>query len=193
MDMWRWRRDDRPFRGCIRTWLKAGGLETDGQVLHPVTGLPQGGIVSPILAHIDLHHALERWLAEGVQPHCEGQASLCRYADDCVCACQYKRDAERFYRVLGTRLGNYGLELAPEKTRLRRCSRYQKDAKHRFDFLGCTFFWGTDRPGKDRLQRRTARPRLKKALRNFTAWIKQARNQCLPELMNELNSKLRGY
>lgn len=56
-----------------------------------------------------------------------------------------------------------------------------------------TFFWGTDRTGKDRLQRRTARPRLKKALRNFAAWIKQARNQRLPELMNELNSKLRGY
>ena len=85
------------------------------------------------------------------------------------------------------------MELAPEKTRLLRCSRYQKDTKSRFDFLGCTFFWGTDRTGKDRLQRRTARSRLKKALRNFTAWIKQARNQRLAELMNERNSQLRGY
>ena len=56
-----------------------------------------------------------------------------------------------------------------------------------------TFFWGTDRTGQDRLQRRTARSRLKQALRNFTTWIKQARNQRLPERMNELHRKLRGY
>ena len=124
---------------------------------------------------------------------CEGVGVRLPRATHLVCAFQYKRDAERFSRVLGKRLGNYGLELAPEKTRLLRFSRYQQDAKNRFDFLGFAFFWGTDRTGKDRLQRRTARPRLKKALRNFTAWIKQARNQRLPELMNELNSKLRGY
>ena len=56
-----------------------------------------------------------------------------------------------------------------------------------------TCFWGTDRTGQDRLQRRTARPRLKKALRNVAAWIKQARNPRLTELLNELHSKLRGY
>ena len=72
-------------------------------MLHPVTGLPQGGIVSPVLANFDLHHALDRWCAEVVQPHCEGQAALCRYADDFVGAFQYKRDAERCYRVLGKR------------------------------------------------------------------------------------------
>ncbi len=193
MDMLQERIDDRPFLGLIRKWLKAGVLDTDGQVLHPVTGLPQGGIVSPVLANLYLHHALDGWFAEVVQPHCDGQALLCRYADDFVCAFQYKRDAERFYRVLGKRLEKYGLELTPEKTHLLRFSRYQQDVKNRFDFLGFTFFWGTDRTGKDRLQRRTARPRLKKALRNFTAWIKQARNQRLPELMHELNSKLRGY
>ena len=193
MDMLQERIDDRPFLGLIRTWLKAGVLDTDGQVLHPVTGLPQGGIVSPVLANLSLHHALDGWFAEVVQPHCDGQALRCRYADDFVCAFQYQRDAERFYRVLGKRREKYGLELAPEKTHLLRFSRYQQDVKNRFDFLGFTFFWGTDRMGKDRLQRRTARSRLKQALRNFTAWIKQARNQRLPELMNELKSKLRGY
>ena len=67
-----------------------------------------------------------------------------------------------------------------------------KDVKNRFDFLGLTFFWGPDRTGQDRLQRRTARSRLKQALSHCTAWIKQARNQRLPELMNERNSTLRG-
>ena len=95
--------------------------------------------------------------------------------------------------MLGKRFAQDGLALAPEKTRLLRCSRYQQDAKHRLDCLGLTFVWGTDRTGKDRLQRRTARPRLKKALRNFAAWIKQARNQRLTELMHERKSTLRGY
>ena len=103
MDMGRERRDDRPVLGLIRPGLTAGVFDTDGQVLHPVTGLPQGGIVSPVLAPLSLHHALERWCAAVVQPHCAGQAALCCSADDFVCAFQYRRDAERVSRVLGTR------------------------------------------------------------------------------------------
>jgi RNA-directed DNA polymerase len=103
MDMVRERIDDRSFLGLIRQWLKAGVLDTDGQVRHPVTGRPQGGIASPILANLYLHHALDVWCAEVVQPHGDGQALRCRYADDVVCAFQFKRDAERFYRVLGKR------------------------------------------------------------------------------------------
>ena len=193
MEMLRLRIDDRPFLRLIEKWLKAGVLDTDGQVLHPVTGLPQGGIVSPILANIYLHHILDVWFADDVKTHCKGQAILCRYADDFVCAFQYERDAERFHRVLGKRLGKYGLELSPEKTRLLGFSRHQKDAKSRFDFLGLTFLWGQDRTGQDRLQRQTARSRLKKALSHCTAWSKQARNQRVPALRKARKRKLRGY
>ena len=102
-DMVRERRDVRPFLGLIRPGLTAGVFDTDGQGLHPVTGRPQGGIVSPVLAHLDLHHALARWCAEVVQPHCQGQAARCRSADAFVGAFQYQREAERVYRVLGKR------------------------------------------------------------------------------------------
>lgn len=51
--------DDGPFVRLIGKWLKAGVLETDGKVIHPVTGTPQGGVVSPILANIYLHYALD--------------------------------------------------------------------------------------------------------------------------------------
>lgn len=64
-----------------------------------MTGLPQGGIGSPILANMYLHHVLEGWCTEEVQAQCTGQAIRCRYADDVVCACQDERDAERYYRV----------------------------------------------------------------------------------------------
>jgi len=51
--------DDKALLRLIRKWLKAGILETDGKVIHPVTGSPQGGIISPILANIYLHYVLD--------------------------------------------------------------------------------------------------------------------------------------
>ena len=56
--------DDEPFLRLIRKWLKAGILVTDGRVIHPQTGSPQGGIVSPMLANIYLHYALDVWFEE---------------------------------------------------------------------------------------------------------------------------------
>jgi RNA-directed DNA polymerase len=88
----------------IRKWLKAGVLDTDGQVLHPVTGTPPGGTVSPILAHVFLHYVLDWWFGKVVKRHCRGDACLIRYADDFVCAFEDQADAERFYKVLGQRL-----------------------------------------------------------------------------------------
>ena len=64
--------DDEPFLNLIKKWLKAGILDTDGKVLHPITGTPQGGIVSPILANVYLHYALDVWFEEVVKKHCEG-------------------------------------------------------------------------------------------------------------------------
>ena len=132
LEMLRWRIDDRAFRGLIRNWLKAGVLETDGRVIHPQSGSPQGGIVSPVLANVYRHYALDLWFEKVVKPHCRGEALLCRYADDGVCACRYRDDAVRFYRVLAKRLGKFGLVLAPEKTRLFRFSRFHPSRRRRF-------------------------------------------------------------
>jgi RNA-directed DNA polymerase len=74
--------DDRPFLRLIKKWLKAGILEPDGEVIHPVTGTPQGGIVSPILANVYLHYVLDLWFHKVVKKYCRGEACLIRYADD---------------------------------------------------------------------------------------------------------------
>jgi Reverse transcriptase (RNA-dependent DNA polymerase) len=102
--------DDRAFLRLIRKWLKAGILETDGQVIHPEIGTPQGGNMSPVLANVYLHYALDRWFENVVKPHCRGEALLCRFADDWVCAFRYQEDAERFYQVLPKRLEKFDLE-----------------------------------------------------------------------------------
>nr|VFK14815.1 MAG: Reverse transcriptase (RNA-dependent DNA polymerase) [Candidatus Kentron sp. LPFa]VFK30496.1 MAG: Reverse transcriptase (RNA-dependent DNA polymerase) [Candidatus Kentron sp. LPFa] len=56
--------DDRAFLNLIRKWLKAGVLGTDGQVIDPETGTPQGGVISPILANVYLHYALDLWFSK---------------------------------------------------------------------------------------------------------------------------------
>ena len=182
--------DDKPLLKLIRRWLKAGILEIDGQVLHPATGTPQGGIVSPILANIYLHYVLDVWFNETVRAHCEGRVYLCRYADDFVCAFESERDAQRFYKVLPERLAKFGLEVAAEKTNI---IQFDKKSKHRFEFLGFEIYWGKGRWGRQVLKRRTSRTKYRAALANFKAWCK---DHCrLPKvlLFAKLNRKLRGY
>ena len=185
--------DDGALLRLIRKWLKAGVLDTDGQVLHPVTGTPQGGTVSPILANVCLHYVLDLWFEKVVKQHCRGEACLVRYADDFVCAFEEQADAERFYTVLGQRLEKFGLELSGAKTRIIPFSRHRLAGTTSFEFLGFEFRWGKDRKGKDHLKRRTARKKLRNALKRFTAWCKENRHLRLPVLFQRLNAKLRGY
>jgi group II intron reverse transcriptase/maturase len=185
--------NDKAFIGLIRKWLKAGILTPEKMVIHPVTGTPQGGIVSPILANIYLHYALDLWFEKVVKRHCEGEVYLCRYADDFVVSFQYARDAEAFYKVLGKRLNKFGLELAEDKTRIIKFTRFRKESGARFDFLGFEFSWGIDRKGLDVIKRRTSRKKLKVSLNNFKEWCKEIRNCRLRKIFGLLNSKLRGY
>jgi RNA-directed DNA polymerase len=185
--------DDGALLRLIRKWLKAGVLDTDGQGLHPVTGTPPGGTVSPVLANVFLHYVLAIWFEKVVKRHCRGEACLIRYADDFVGAFADQADAERFYNVLGRRLEKCGLELSGAKTRIIPFSRYRQVGKMRFEFLGFEFRWGKDRKGKDHLKRRTARKQLRSALKRFTAWCKEHRHLRLPVLFQRLNAKLRGY
>ena len=135
--------DDRAFLGLIRKWLRAGILDTTGAILHPVTGTPQGGVVTPALSNVYLHYVLDLWFERVIKPQCRGEACLLRYADDYICAFESKAEAERFYAALGPRLKKFGLALAPEKTRVLPFSRHQPPGQGRFEFLGFEFYWGS--------------------------------------------------
>lgn len=185
--------DDRRFIRLIGKWLKAGILEEDGNILYPEQGTPQGGSISPILANIYLHHCLDQWFQTEVKTRCEGEAIMCRYADDLVCCFQYARDAERFYKVLPKRLERFNLEVAPEKTQILRFSRFHKGIQHRFRFLGFEFYWDTDNSGKPRLFRRTARKKLQAVKRDLKDYIKGNRHMKTPILLGKLKAKLRGH
>lgn len=185
--------DDKPFLRLIRKWLKAGVLETDGQVVHPATGTPQGGIVSPVLANIYLHYVLDLWFEKRFTSQCQGRAMIIRFADDFVCAFQYHQDAERFYGELGDRLGQFGLSVAPDKTRLLRFCRVDLAGSGVFTFLGFEFRWDLDRKRRPCVRRRTSRKKLQASMASFTAWIKANRHQRLRRLSLKLRAKLQGY
>ena len=133
-----------------------------------------------------------------VKPRCEGEAYLCRFADDYIGAFRYKKDAERFYEALRGRLGKFGLKLAEDKTRIIRFTRFRKEDKTYFEFLGFEFLgfefrWAVDRKGRDVIKRRTSRKRLRKSTRNLKEWIRENRNWKLKKLFWKLNARLRGY
>lgn len=186
--------DDRPFLRLIRKWLKAGVLEEDGQVLHPETGSPQGGCISPILANIYLHFVVDKWFAEEVKPRCAPRAYMIRYADDIVFAFQFKEDADKFFRVLPKRLSRYGLELSAEKSRILRFKRFRlgKEAES-FEFLGFEFRWIVDRKGVPRVKRRTSPQRMRLSLARLTEWAKKQRTRPVKKVMKTFSDKLRGY
>jgi len=185
--------DDKAFMNLIRKWLKAGILETDGQVIHPLMGTPQGGNASPILANIYLHYVLDMWFEETVRAHCTGHAYLCRYADDFVCAFQHDKDAQRFYKALIQRLVRFGLEVAEDKTQIIEFSHCKALAKTKFDFLGFEFRWIVGRSRKPILMRRTSRNKLRASLANLKAWFQKHSGLPKKILFDKLNRKLLGY
>jgi len=193
LEMLSLRIDDKAFLKLIRKWLKAGILDTDGQILHPVAGTPQGGVVSPILANVYLHYALDLWFERVVKPRCDGQVLLIRYADDYVCAFQYQRDALRFYRAMPKRLEKFGLQVAPDKTRVLRFSRFHPGLLRRFAFLGFELYWNRDRHGELRVMKRTARKKLQAAKQRMKHWIRANRHLPGRLFVKALNRKLVGH
>jgi group II intron reverse transcriptase/maturase len=198
---------DGVLRRAIDKWLKAGVLE-GGELKRSATGTPQGGVVSPLLANVYLHHVLDSWFESAVRPRLRGQVFLVRYADDVVIAFEREDDAYRVMEVLPKRFGKYGLTLHPEKTRLVRFPQppYRWRAGRRgnskaldferpgtFDLLGFTHFWGQARRGGWALFRKTAASRFRRAVRAVYEWLRAHRHWSVAEQHRALSRKLRGH
>jgi group II intron reverse transcriptase/maturase len=177
----------------IRKWLKAGILEEDGRVVHPELGTPQGGVISPVLANVYLHYVLDQWFEGAVRKRNRGQSRLFRFADDFVACFEYRHEAAAFERALKERLAQYGLEVAPEKTKRIRFGRNGGSYNGRFDFLGFEYRWEPDRQGRPTVKRRTARKKLQGAVQRMGQWLRTHRHRKLPALMKTLAAKLRGH
>jgi hypothetical protein len=177
----------------VRKWLRAGILEEDGRVEHLESGTPQGGIVSPVLANVYLHYALDLWFERKVRKANRGQSRLFRFADDFVCCFDYPHEAKAFGQAVNERLAKFGLELARDKTQTLRFGRQGGGYNGRFDFLGFEYRWEKSRKGFAIVKRRTSRKKLRGAVERFTEWIREYRHQKLKRTMKTVAQKHRGH
>jgi group II intron reverse transcriptase/maturase len=183
----------------IQKWVKVGVIE-DGKLLMSETGTGQGQPISPLLANIYLHHALDVWFEEVVKPRLKGEAYEIRFADDAILCFQHREDAEKVMRVLPKRFEKFGLTLHPEKTRLIEFGRYAaRNAKKQgkrpatFDFLGLTHLCARSLKGKFTVHVRTMAKRLRRGLKAIADWCQQHRHEPVSEQQKTLNAKLRGH
>lgn len=122
----------------IERWLQTPVQTITGElVVKHGKGTPQGGVISPLLANLFLHYAMDKWLE---QTH--SAVRYVRYADDAILHCKSKEQADYVLRNLNKRMRQCGLELHPEKTKLVYCRDYRRQGEYsnvKFDFLGYSF------------------------------------------------------
>jgi group II intron reverse transcriptase/maturase len=192
---------DRRVVRLIQKWLNAGVLE-EGKRMRVEEGTPQGGSASPLLANIYLHYAFDLWVQAWRQKQAHGDVIVVRFADDIVIGFQSKSDAERFWAELIERLGKFGLELHPEKTRLLEFGPFAAENRRRrgqgkpetFNFLGFTHICGKKRSnGRFTVVRQTIRKRLQAKLGEVKAELQRRMHDPIPEVGKWLGSVVGGH
>ncbi|MEI7815383.1 MAG: reverse transcriptase domain-containing protein, partial [Coriobacteriia bacterium] len=184
----------------IRKWLAAGVIE-DGRRVAAEKGTPQGAVISPLLANIYLHYALDLWAHRWRHRHATGQVIIVRYADDVVFGFERRADAEAFLVVLRTRLLEFGLTLHPDKTRLIEFGRHAaRDRQQRgdgkpeaFDFLGFTHCCSRTRQGWFFILRMTVKKRMRATLQAIRAKLRTMMHHPITRVGKWLGSVVRGY
>lgn len=191
---------DPNIQRLVRRMLKAG-IEEDRNFEPTEEGTPQGSVVSPVLANIYLHYALDLWFEIVVKRQCKGQAEIVRFADDFVCCFQHKDDAERFYKALVQRLAKFNLSVAEEKTKIIEFGRYAEENRKKrgmgkpdtFDFLGFTHYCSKSQKGKFRVKRKTSAKKFRQKAKAMKAWIRANRHLDQETFIKTIRAKLRGH
>ena len=191
--------DQRIIR-LIQKWLKAGVLE-DGVVTVSDKGTGQGAVISPLLANIYLHYALDLWAERWRRREATGDMIIVRYADDFIVGFEHEADARRFLDAMRERLEEFALSLHPEKTRLIEFGRHAAANRKRrglgkpetFNFLGFTFICGKSRRGKFLIKRKTRRDRMRAKLQAIKQELRRRMHQPIPEQGKWLRQVVAGY
>jgi RNA-directed DNA polymerase len=159
------------------------------------------GVISPLLANIYLHYALDLWARRWRRREATGDMIIVRYADDFIVGFQHESDARRFLDEMRKRLSEFALSLHPEKTRLIEFGRFAAERRKRrglgkpetFNFLGFTFICGKTRSGKFQLQRKTRGDRMRAKLREIKETLRRCMHRPIPEQGKWLGQVVRGY
>jgi len=191
--------DQRILR-LLRKFLRAGVSE-DGEWSKTEVGTPQGAVISPLLANIYLHYALDQWVKWWRSHHARGEVYIVRYADDFVMGFQYQSDAEQFQAELKERLAKFGLEMHEGKTRLVEFGRFavgnRKEHGERkpetFDFLGFTHICSKKKNGRFTIYRKTITKRLRAKIKKVRETLLQNRHRPVSEQGAWLKAVMQGH
>lgn len=187
---------ERWIRIYIRRWLECPIQLENGEMESRTCGTPQGGVISPLIANLYLHYAFDHWMRRN-----NPGVSFVRYADDIVCHCRTKIEAEKLLENLKERLEDCRLQVHPVKTKLVYCKDNKRKGMYpltRFDFLGFSFHGRTVQDRKGNLftgfNPGVSRKSLKRMNESLRA-LKMYRNTqvTLPELAERINPMVRGW
>jgi RNA-directed DNA polymerase len=162
----------------IERWLTAPAQDEEGALTPRNKGTPQGGVISPLLANLFLHYALDDWMRRN-----HPTVPFERYADDAIVHCHSRAQAEELRQAIAQRLAECGLELNAQKTKIVYCKdedRTGSSEHEKFDFLGYTF------------QARRARNRYGKYFINFLPAISDKAGRAIREEMRSWKLHLRS-
>jgi group II intron reverse transcriptase/maturase len=184
----------------IGRFLKSGIMD-EGIYFETDQGTPQGGVLSPVLANVYLHYALDKWFETEVLPQLTGYAQLIRYADDFIVCFEKEGEARVFGVALRQRMSEFGLTISEGKSKIIEfgrcaCLRARKSGWkcETFDFLGFTHFCDKTRRGKFKLGRKTSHKKFRQKMKDMNIWLKRIRNLVeLKEWWKVLGLKLLGH
>lgn len=180
----------------VERWLKAPMQREDGTLEPRSAGTPQGGVVSPLLSNLFLHYAFDMWVTRNYP-----QVEFERYADDVICHCQTRSEAEGLRTALEVRFAACHLVLHPQKTKIVYCKDTNRRGTHpviMFDFLGYTFRprltkWPNGTYGVSFLPAASHRA-LKAIRRTIRHWSLQSRtDKALDDLARMFAPYIRGW
>jgi group II intron reverse transcriptase/maturase len=191
---------DKRLVRLLMKWLHAGVME-DGALREVTEGTPQGSGISPLLANIYLHYALDTWVQRWRKREARGEVYIVRFADDLVMGFQFEQDARAMHAAMAERLATFALKLHPEKTRVIRFGRFAQrdctlDGRTRpetFDFLGFTHICAESSEKKFRLVRRTSRKKRTAKLAALAEQIGRRKHDPIAEQHQWLSRVLRGH
>ena len=173
----------------------------DGKWSEAKTGSPQGSVISPLLANIYLHYTFDLWVNVWRRKYAQGEVVVIRFADDTIAGFQFQTDADHFLENFRERLGKFGLELHPDKTRRIEFGRFAEQNRERrgegkpetFDFLGFTHISGKNGLGRFMVRRTTIRKRMRAKLREVKQQLRERMHDPVPQTGQWLKSVVQGY
>ncbi len=180
----------------IERWLKAPLRLADGTQIERSKGVPQGGVISPLLSNLFLHYVFDVWMTKHYPT-----IAWCRYADDGLAHCKTEQEAQRLLTGLKQRFKECGLELHPTKTKIVYCKDDNRKGTYthtKFEFLGYEYRSRSVKSKENKLFLSftpAASPAAQKSMRAKTraARLYRRADWNLREIARQFNPVLRGW